>query len=63
MRTHHFKTNMNDKYHFKEISEHMEEYWKTHTIVPPHENDPPYIVGRIVEIKENENVYKRRQSN
>ena len=53
---------MNNKYHFKEISEYMEEYWKTHIIVPPHEDDPPYIVGKIVK-KENENVCKRRQSN
>lgn len=62
MKIHHFEINMNDEYHFKEISEHMEEYWKTHTIVPPHEDDPPYIVARIVK-KENENVHKRRQSN
>lgn len=27
----------------------MKEYWKTHTIVPPHEDDPLYIVGRIEE--------------
>lgn len=31
----------------------MEEFWKTHIIVPPHEDDPPYIVGRVKEIKEN----------
>ena len=62
MKTHLFETNINDEYHFKEISEYMEEYWKTHIIVPPHEDDPPYIVGRIVK-KENKNVYKRRQSN
>ena len=62
MRIRHSKTNINDEYHFKEISEHMEEYWKTHTIVLPHENDPPYIAGRVVK-KENKNVYKRRQSN
>jgi len=49
-------------YHFKEIDTYMKEYWKTHAIVPPHENDPSYIVARIVEIKENENVYKRRPS-
>ena len=53
MRIHHSKTNINDEYHFKEISEHMEEFWRTHIIVPPDENDPPYIVGRIKEIKEN----------
>lgn len=53
---------MIDEYHFKEISEYMEEHWKTHIIVPPDEGDPPYIVGRVVK-KENENVYKRRQSN
>ena len=53
MKIPHFKTNINDEYHFKKISEHMEEYWKTHMIVPPHEDDPPYIVGRIIEIKEN----------
>lgn len=35
--------------HFKEISEYMEEYWKTHTIVPPCEDDPLYIAGRIEE--------------
>ena len=35
--------------HFKEIDAHMKEYWKTHTIVPPHEDDPLYIVGRIEE--------------
>jgi hypothetical protein len=40
-------------FHFKEISEYMEEFWKTHIIVPPHEDDPPYIVGRVKEIKEN----------
>ena len=39
--------------HFKEISEYMEEFWKTHIIIPPHEDDPPYIAGRIKEIKEN----------
>ena len=27
----------------------MKEYWKTHTIVPPCENDPLYIVGKIEE--------------
>ena len=54
---------MNNEYHFKEISEYMEEYWKTHKAIPPYEDDPPYIVARIIEIKENENVYKRRQSN
>ena len=61
MKTHHFKANINDEYKFEEISEYMEEYWKTHVIVPPYKGDPPYIVGRIV--KENKNVYKRRQSN
>lgn len=35
--------------HFKEIDKHMKEYWKTHTIVPPHESDPLYIAGRIKE--------------
>lgn len=53
---------MNDEYHFKEISEYMEEYWNAHIIVPPHENDPPYIAGRVVQ-KENKNVCKRRQGN
>lgn len=52
---------MDNEYKFKEISEYMEEFWKTHIIVPSHEDDPPYIVARIV--KENKNVYKRRQSN
>ena len=52
MKIHHFKTNTNDEYHFKEISKHMEEFWKTHIIVSPHEDDPPYIVARIIEIKE-----------
>ena len=48
-----FETNINDKYHFKEIDTYMKEYWKTHTVVPPHEDDPPCIVARIVEkIKE-----------
>lgn len=37
--------------HFEEISKYMEEYWKTHIIVPPYKDDPPYIVGRV---KENE---------
>ena len=27
----------------------MEEYWKTHIIIPPHKDDPPYIVAHIVE--------------
>ena len=49
-------------HHFKEIDAHMKEYWKTHTIIPPRKGDPLYIVGRIVK-KENEDVYKRRQSN
>ena len=35
--------------HFKEIDTYMKEYWKTHTIVPPCENDPLYIAGRIKE--------------
>ena len=35
--------------HFKEIDTHMKEYWKTHTIVPPEEGDPLYVVGRIKE--------------
>lgn len=52
MKIHHFETNINDKYHFKEINEYMEKFWKTHTMVPPHEDDPPYIVARIVK-KEN----------
>ena len=38
---------------FKEIEAYMKEYWKTHIIVPPHEDDPPYIAGRIKETKEN----------
>jgi len=53
MKIPHFETNINNKYHFKEISKYMEEYWKTHTIIPPHKDDPPYIVAHIVEkIKE-----------
>ena len=36
-------------HHFKEIDAYMKEYWKTHTIVPPCEDDPLYIVGRIKE--------------
>ena len=49
----HSETNINDKYHFKEIDTYMEEFWKTHIAVPPHEDDPPCIVARIVEkIKE-----------
>lgn len=35
--------------HFKEIDTYMKEYWKTHTIVPPREDDPLYIAGRIKE--------------
>lgn len=62
MRIPHFETNIDNEYHFKEISEYMEKFWKTHIMVPPHENDPPYIAARIIE-KENKNVYKRRQSN
>lgn len=53
MKIPHFETNINDEYHFKEIDTYMKEYWKTHTAVPPHEDDPPYIVARIIEIKEN----------
>ena len=54
MKIHHSETNINDKYHFKEIDTYMKEFWKTHTAVPPHEDDPPCIVARIVEkIKEN----------
>ena len=54
MKTPHFEADINDEYHFKEIDTYMKEYWKTHTVVPPHEDDPPYIVARIVEkIKEN----------
>ena len=34
---------------FKEIDAYMKEYWKTHTIVPPREDDPLYIAGRIKE--------------
>lgn len=34
---------------FKEIDTYMKEHWKTHMIVPPYEDDPPYIVGRIKE--------------
>ena len=50
--------------HFKEIDAYMKEYWKTHIIIPPYEDDPPYIAGRIIKNKkENKNVYKRRQSN
>jgi len=53
MKTNHFETNVNDEYHFKEIDTYMEEFWKTHIMVPPHEDDPPCIVARIVEkIKE-----------
>ena len=48
MKIHHSETNINNEYHFKEISKYMEEYWKTHIIVPPYEDDPPYIAGRIV---------------
>ena len=40
---------MDNEYKFKEISKYMEEYWKTHIIVPPCEDDPPYIVARIKE--------------
>lgn len=61
MKTRLFETNINNEYHFKEIDTYMEEFWKTHIIVPPHEDDPPYIAGRIVKNKkENKNVYKRR---
>lgn len=35
--------------HFKEIDAYMKEYWKTHIIVPPYEDDPSYIIGRIKE--------------
>lgn len=49
-------------HHFKEISEHMEEHWKTHIIVPPHEDDPPYIVGKIVK-KENKNGRENYNNN
>lgn len=49
MRIHHFEANINDEYKFKEISKYMEEYWKTHIIIPPDKDDPPYIVGRIKE--------------
>ena len=66
MKIPHFEANINDEYHFKEIDTYMEEFWKTHIMVPPHEDDPPCIVARIVEKtvkKENKNVYKRRQSN
>lgn len=49
MKIHHFKTDIDDEYHFKEISEHMEEFWKTHEIIPSHEDDPPYIVARIIQ--------------
>ena len=53
MKIPHFKADINDKYHFKEIDTYMKEYWKTHTVIPPHEDDPPCIVARIVEkIKE-----------
>lgn len=53
MKIPHFEADINDKYHFKEISKHMEEYWKTHTIVPSYKDDPPYIIAHIVEkIKE-----------
>ena len=49
----HFEADINDEYHFKEIDTYMEEFWKTHIMVPPHEDDPPCIVARIVEkIKE-----------
>ena len=48
-----FETNINNEYKFKEISKYMEEYWKTHTVIPPHEDDPPCIVASIIEkIKE-----------
>ena len=47
---------------FKEIDEYMKEYWKTHKAIPPHEDDPPYIVARIIE-KEDEDVYTRRKDN
>lgn len=49
MKIPHFETNINDEYHFKEISKDMEEFWKTHIMVSPHEDDPPYIVAHIVE--------------
>ena len=53
MKIPHFEADINNEYHFKEISKYMEEYWKTHIIVPPHKDDPPYIVAHIVEkIKE-----------
>lgn len=53
MKISHFETNIDNEYHFKEIDTYMEEYWKTHIMVPPHEDDPLYIVARIVEkIKE-----------
>ena len=53
MKIPHFETDINDEYHFKEIDTYMEEFWKTHIVVPPHEDDPPYIVAHIVEkIKE-----------
>ena len=63
MKIPHFETNVNDEYHFKEIDTYMEEFYKTHIMIPPHEDDPPYIVAYIVENikkKENKNVYKRR---
>ena len=50
MKIHHSETNINNEYHFEEISKYMEEYWKTHIIVSPHEDDPPYIVAHIIEI-------------
>ena len=53
MKIPHFEADINDKYHFEEISKYMEEYWKTHIIIHPHEDDPLYIVAHIVEkIKE-----------
>ena len=53
MKAPHFETNINDEYHFEEIDKYMEEYWKTHIMIPSHEDDPPYIVAHIVEkIKE-----------
>ena len=46
-------------HHFKEIDIHMKEFWKTHIIVPSYEDDPPYIVGRVKEIKENLTMEKK----
>ena len=49
MKIRHSETNINDEYHFKEIDTYMKKFWKTHIMVPPHEDDPPCIVARIVE--------------